>query len=43
LEVHVVLEVLAERLPTLALVADQPLSFHPNVSFRGPQQLMVMK
>ena len=41
LEVAVVLEMLAERAPRLRLVADQTLQFHPNVSFRGPQELWV--
>jgi hypothetical protein len=41
LEVAVVLERLAARLPTLRLVEGQPLRFHPNVSFRGPLELLV--
>ncbi len=40
-EVTVVLEELANRLPDLRLVHDQPLRFHPNVSFRGPLELLV--
>jgi hypothetical protein len=41
LETKVVLECLAARLPSLQLVSDQPLSFHPNVAFRGPRSLAV--
>lgn len=41
LEVGVVLEELATRLPDLRLVDGQPLEFHPNVSFRGPRELLV--
>ncbi|MEM8906080.1 MAG: cytochrome P450 [Actinomycetota bacterium] len=40
-EVAVVLEELAARLPGLRLVEDQTLDFHPNVSFRGPRTLLV--
>ncbi|MEM8924899.1 MAG: cytochrome P450, partial [Actinomycetota bacterium] len=40
LEVAVVLEELAMRRPTMRLV-DQLLDFSPNVSFRGPQRLLV--
>jgi hypothetical protein len=29
------------RFPDLTLVKGQPLSFHPNISFRGPQALWV--
>jgi cytochrome P450 len=32
---------LATRFPGLRLVPDQELTFHPNISFRGPQQLWV--
>ena len=38
-EVQAVIEELARLTPHVALVPDQHLSFHPNVSFRGPQQL----
>ncbi len=41
LEAKVVLECLAQRLPALRLVADQELSFHPNIAFRGPRSLLV--
>jgi len=39
LQVKIVLESLIERIPTLRLVPDQRLAFHPNISFRGPQSL----
>ena len=38
-EVQAVIEELARLTPHVALVPDQHLSFHPNVTFRGPQQL----
>jgi len=41
LEVATVLEALTTRLPSLRLEPGQTLSFHPNVSFRGPRQLWV--
>jgi cytochrome P450 len=39
LEARVALEALTARFPRLRFVPDQKLSFHPNISFRGPQQL----
>lgn len=39
LEARLALEALAARFPTLRLVPDQTLTFHPNISFRGPQEL----
>jgi cytochrome P450 len=39
LEARLALEALASRFPNLRLVADQTLTFHPNISFRGPQAL----
>ncbi len=39
-EVAVVLEVLAERLPSLRLV-EQDYSYYPNITFRGPNELWV--
>jgi cytochrome P450 len=39
LEAQVALEALAHRFPGMRLVAGQQLTFHPNISFRGPQQL----
>src|SRR5438093_12047916 len=41
LETQLALEELARRFPGLQLVADQELSFHANISFRGPQTLWV--
>jgi cytochrome P450 len=41
LEAHLALEALTTRWPGLRLVPDQELTFHPNISFRGPQQLWV--
>ncbi|HEX4109851.1 MAG TPA: cytochrome P450 [Solirubrobacteraceae bacterium] len=41
LEARVALEALLDRYPGLRLVADQKLSFHPNISFRGPVELWV--
>ena len=41
LEAQLALEALTRRFPGLRLVADQELSFHPNISFRGPQTLWV--
>jgi cytochrome P450 len=32
---------LARRYPNLALAPDQEFTFHPNISFRGPQVLKV--
>ncbi len=39
LECEVVINMLADRLPGLRLVPDQPVSFVPNLSFRGPVSL----
>jgi cytochrome P450 len=41
LETRLALEELTRRFPRLRLVAGQQLRFHPNISFRGPQQLWV--
>jgi cytochrome P450 len=41
LEAQIALEELTRRLPDLRLVDGQALSFHPNISFRGPQALWV--
>jgi cytochrome P450 len=41
LEAQLALEALTRRFPTLRLVPEQKLTFHPNISFRGPQQLWV--
>ena len=41
LEAQLALEALTHRFPRLRLVEGQALSFHPNISFRGPQTLWV--
>lgn len=41
LELQVMLEELARRLPHMRLVADQPWSYSANTSFRGPRHLLV--
>jgi cytochrome P450 len=41
LEARLALEALTRRFPRLRLVEGQALSFHPNISFRGPQALWV--
>ena len=41
LEARIVLEEVSARLPSLRLVAGQPLEFLPNISFRGPLSLPV--
>jgi cytochrome P450 len=41
LEARIAIEELAARFPDLALVDPQRLAFHPNISFRGPQALLV--
>jgi cytochrome P450 len=41
LEARLALEELARRFPRLRLVEGQTLTFHPNISFRGPQSLRV--
>jgi cytochrome P450 len=41
LEAQIAIAELARRYPRLRLVPDQQLTFHPNISFRGPQVLKV--
>jgi cytochrome P450 len=41
LEARFAVEELARRYPRLRVVPDQQLTFHPNISFRGPQRLLV--
>jgi cytochrome P450 len=41
LEARLAVEELARRYPHLSVVPDQQLTFHPNISFRGPQRLLV--
>ncbi|MEO8449784.1 MAG: cytochrome P450 [Gemmatimonadota bacterium] len=43
LEAQVALEALTRRFPRLRLVEGRPLSFHANISFRGPQTLWVQR
>jgi cytochrome P450 len=41
LEAQIAVAELARRYPRLQLAPDQPFTFHPNISFRGPQVLKV--
>jgi cytochrome P450 len=41
LEAQLALEALTRRFPRLRLVEGQKFSFHPNISFRGPQAVWV--
>jgi len=41
LEAQLAVAELARRYPALRLAPDQRLTFHPNISFRGPQALTV--
>jgi cytochrome P450 len=41
LEAQIAIAELARRYPRLRLAPDQELTFHPNISFRGPQALKV--
>ena len=41
LEAQIALAELARRYPRLRLAPDQEFTFHPNISFRGPQVLKV--
>jgi len=41
LEAQIAVTELARRHPALSLVPDQQFTFHPNISFRGPQVLLV--
>jgi cytochrome P450 len=41
LETQIAVAELARRYPDLRLAPDQRLTFHPNISFRGPQSLRV--
>jgi cytochrome P450 len=41
LETQIAVAALASRYPRLRLEPDQRLTFHPNISFRGPQVLRV--
>ena len=41
LEVSIVLETLAERVPSIRLAPDQDFRFFPNITFRGPEEMWV--
>lgn len=41
LETRIVVEALCQRIPSLRLSGDQPIRRFPNITFRGPEQLMV--
>jgi len=41
MEARIVLDLLTRRVPDLQLVADQELTFPANISFRGPNRLLV--
>lgn len=41
IEARIALDVLVERLPSLRLVDDQQLEYFPNITFRGPERLLV--
>jgi cytochrome P450 len=43
MEVRIVLELLTRHAPDLEMVADQELSFPPNIAFRGPQRLLLQR
>ena len=40
-ELRIVLEALSQRIPSLRLTADQHIRFFPNITFRGPERLLV--
>jgi cytochrome P450 len=41
LEAQIAIEALTKRVPSLRLVADQRLTWSPNITFRGPRELFV--
>jgi len=41
LELRIVLEALSQRIPSLRLVPDQEVRRFPNITFRGPERLLV--
>jgi cytochrome P450 len=41
LEAKIALEALSRRIPSLRLVEDQQLRYSPNITFRGPAELLV--
>lgn len=40
-EARIMVELIAERLPSIRLVANQELDFFPNITFRGPDALQI--
>ncbi|MGE0141480.1 MAG: cytochrome P450 [Ilumatobacteraceae bacterium] len=41
IELRIVLEALTQRIPSLRLAPDQEIRFFPNITFRGPERLLV--
>ena len=41
LEAQIVVAALAARIPSLRLVEEQELTYFPNITFRGPDALLV--
>ncbi len=41
MEARIALGLLAEKLPSLRLADDQHWEFFPNITFRGPNQLII--
>ncbi len=41
LEGAIAIEALAQRIPSLRLIEDQPLDYSANITFRGPKKLMI--
>jgi cytochrome P450 len=41
IELRIVLEALTQRIPSLRLAPDQDIRFFPNITFRGPERLLV--
>ena len=41
LEARIALEALSRRIPSLRLVENQQLRYSPNITFRGPAELLV--
>ncbi|MFT4584592.1 MAG: cytochrome P450 [Gammaproteobacteria bacterium] len=41
IEAQIAIEALSQRIPSIQLVPDQELQWSPNMTFRGPQKLLV--
>ncbi|MBI5088836.1 MAG: cytochrome P450 [Actinobacteria bacterium] len=41
IELRIVLEALTQRIPSLRLTPHQDIRFFPNITFRGPERLLV--